>query len=71
MHGQELPICPLARKLTVDFRLLLTKYVTFADTALCGLDRAPATPPITVSGEIAIHLVAWMMNTAAVAKKCL
>ena len=64
-----MPFRLLTRKITIDLRLLPAERVTVGDAALRGFDRAAATPAVTVSGEMAVHLVAGVMNAATVAKQ--
>lgn len=64
-----MPFRFLARKISIDLRLLPAERVTFGDAALRGFDRAPATPAVTVSGEMAVHLIAGVVNAAAVAEQ--
>ena len=60
--GEFLGRCP------IDFALLSTKTVAFTGAALSGFDAAPATPAQAMAGAETMHLLAGVMDPAAVTK---
>ena len=67
--GQRSPFGNFQRGFPVDFSLLLTKCIALVHAGLGGINAALAAPAQTLAGEKAVHLVAWVMDPAAVAKQ--
>ena len=59
----------LLRRFTIDLGLGFAERIAFAGAAFGGVDAALAAPAQPLAGTEAVHLVTWMMDAAAVAKK--